>query len=191
MLYSLAYQFLTPEEEGRLRVEIDGQVFYDDEFNETYDYSQLWGKSIRFSENLNSSEFASGNVEETVDLMFADLEEVCQYLRDLRVPNVVVGLVGLYGNGTYDEVCLESLRKSGLNDSSLCQGCQFGMTLGDYENGVGYRISRVKHIGLEGGLVIRKTWQFPTKGQDIWILEVGTWYTMDYPPFKAVFTRYP
>jgi len=186
VLYSLAYQFLTPEEEGRLRVEIDGQVFYDDEFNETYDYSQLWGKSIRFSEKLNSSEFASGNVKETVDLMFADLEEVCQYLRDLRVPNVVVGLVELYGNGTYDEVWLKRLHKMGLNDS-VCPWSEFGTRLGDYGNGVGCSIARVRPMGLEGGLLIEKLWA----GQNIWTLEVGTWYTMDYPPFKAVFTRYP
>jgi len=187
ILYNL---HLYEGEESRLKVWIDGKVFYDDEFNETYDYTQLWGKSIQFYEKLNSSEFASGATPESTEMVFKNLDEVCKFLRKLRVPNVVVGLVRIYGNGTYEEICLERARRLGLN-VSVCPWDEFGTTLGDYENGVGYDVARRKPVGPEGGLIIRKTWQFPTKRQVIWELEVGTHYTSDNPPYEAVFTRYP
>jgi len=195
-LYSLAYQFLTPEEEGRLKVQIDSQVFYDDEFNETYDYSQFFrhGVGVYFHEKLNSSEYASGDVEETVELVFANLEEVCQYLKELGVPNVVVGATRFMGNGTFEEVYEEIYNRT-PDSSTLGYERIFG---GDYpyRNGVIYKLERLREwipswSAKPAGLLITKYYKLQERSYQIWSLGVGEDYQLDNPPFLSTFTRYP
>ena len=184
-LFSIIYQFSVSNKEESLKVWIEGQMFYDSEFNETYDYSQLWYKKVFFRERLNSSEFATGDSPESMELVFNDLDEVCQFLKELGVPNIVVYFTKFMGNGTFEEVYM----KIHNNQLPRPESTDYAKWLGDFRNGVFYEVRRTKTS--RAGLIITKFYNLQETNNAIWTLAVGDYYQLNNPPFKSKFTRFP
>lgn len=176
------------------------QVFYDYEFNESYDYGRLWSRErgfeelVVFRERLNPAEFASGSELEVESLTFNTIDEVCQYVREeVGAPRVVVGLTRSLLNQTLEDIF-------------------YGTTIGDvnvmgHPAGIHYDIIRATNYQtrdenfIGDGLFIMKSmirgsaayewiWSLSIDAEEIYAVE---YYNLVYenPRYEVKFVRYP
>ena len=213
-IYALYNYYYVPVPEGPLRIYIGKgtgrQVLYDYEFNESYDYSRLWGEQyevrekVTFNEKLNSSEFASGTDVEVEDLLFETPDEVYSYMKEhVRAPNVIVGMARFLLNQTLEETYEKIWGEPIYPGKNI-----FGTTIGDTDvmgrpRGINYKITRLKnaqsgfedYLNIQEGLFIGKLY-----GQEwIWVLRIDAeeifsqkyYPSMENLSYKVQFTRYP
>jgi len=203
-----------PGSEGSLRIYIgkgtSKQGLYDYEFNESYDYSRLWGEQyevrekVTFNEKLNSSEFASDTDVEVEDLLFETHDEVYSYMKEhVRAPNVIVGMARFLLNQTLEET-YEKIWGEPIRPGKKIFGTRFG----DFDvmgrpRGINYEITRIKnaqsgfedYLNIQEGLFIGKLY-----GHEwIWVLRIDAeeifsqkyYPSMENLSYKVQFMRYP
>jgi hypothetical protein len=119
----LAAQIFATRPEGPLKVRVDGEVFYDGDFDEDFDYSMLINKTIYFYEKVTRDDFAGSWLEKDEAMHFKanNLRDVWSIIDDIEMPHIVRGVAKLVCNGTYEEV-----------DSIFHEPWGLGIGLGDY-----------------------------------------------------------
>ena len=190
-------------EEGRLRIRITDieyktiyQEFYDDEINETFDYSQIYRKEVVFYQKMNSSEFSISEAKEIEELVFVDLEEIYQLLREHDIPNIVVGFVRFLCNGSYEEVYLRYYKRPHEKISRYMWSTIAFYSFGSY-SGIPHKVTyTVERPFWEDGIHIVITKRFLRRPRElgstyIWSLDAIQLYGTEPPIIKALFTRYP
>lgn len=189
--YSTWYYFTYPQE-TRLKVNIivdsKVQIIYDDELNETYDYSHLLNSNTRidFSQVQNRSDFAKGNINEIYTLNLTNIHGVYEYVRSLGVPNIVAGVSSAMLNETYDEVYAKI-----YGNSSEPYGNGISKSLGT-KDGIHYEVTRESAGIINDGVSIFKYYgpSDSSARSYAWILLIDRW-PASKPYFRVSLTKYP
>ena len=207
-----AYNFFSPPpfSEGPLRVYIgkreNMRVFYDYEFNESYDYAQLWEKersgrlTVYFREKFNRSEYASSSIE-VVKLTFSDIEELDQYMRGLGAPNVLIRFTRFMLNQSFEEVYFKVWNRTVQPSRNA-----FSTNMGD-ESGIGIRFPSIRGVCYsvialrntpnvgEGVLISKRNvddyvWAIYIDAAEIHSSKIWPWL-IENPVYKVKFMRFP
>jgi len=104
-----AFIYSKPPEWRPLKVTIDGVTYLDEEFNESFDYSTIRGKSVDFYMPFNTSDFApatAGRQGERHVYEFQSLEEAWLFLEEWDTPRVVIGFAGWLSEGTHRDAVM-------------------------------------------------------------------------------------
>ena len=203
------YSLYPPYEEGPLKVYVgqgaDRSVIYDRDFNDTFDYLQLyeydWRGPAYFVEKLDESEYAETRMA-TETIYFYSLEELFEYLRgDLKAPNVVWGLVRSLLEHTWEEFAVETGYPSTDKGASEID---LGMVYPTQSLGWGinYQVLRckehfstpLKYMYVQDGLIIGKyngdkiIWEFRVDAVEFYLKDM---FNIESPRYKVQIIRYP
>jgi len=170
-----------------LIVTIDGVVYPNDAFDETFNYSFLRGKTISFHEKINRTEFAKGAEREKEEFVYSSMDEIRLKLESLKVPKIVIGFTMWVSNGTCEEAALRFYGETfyfGLSEK-LRSG--FFKSFGAKEaNTAYYEIKRGSPDFPASGVHISKRYKTSSGSAGIWSLRVKL---PIQPPYPATFSR--
>ena len=168
-------------------------VLYDDEVNETFDYSQLCGREVFFYQKMDPTELSNSDVAKIEELLFSDLEGGYQHLRDLDVPNIVVGFIRFICNGSYEEVYMKYFKKPFKRPTGWGTH-MIWKNFGGYSGTTNRVIYNVERRLWEEGIhvVLTKRYKFDEKHfHYVWSLDFILLYGIEPSIIKASLTRYP
>jgi len=170
-----------------LVVTIDGVVYPNDVFDETFNYSSLRGKTISFHEKINRTEFAKGTEREKEEFVFSSLDEIRLKLESMNVPKIVIGFTMWASNGTYEEVALRWYGETFYFELSENLRNEFRKSFGSKgANEAYYEIKRGSPDFPASGVHISKRYKTPSGSSGIWSLRVKL---PIQPPYPATFSR--
>lgn len=207
-----AYRLYSPPpiSEGPFKVYVgkgeNTRVFYDYEFNNSFDYARLWEKeranrlTVYFREKFNSSEYAKGSIE-VEELSFTDIDDLCQYMRGLGAPNVLVRFTRFMLNQSFEETYMKVWNKSVPQDRN-----RFSTDMGD-ERGLGIRYPAIRGVfytiivvrndpKVWDGVLITKSyvddniWALYIDAAEIHASKLWPWFLTN-PVYKVEFIRFP
>lgn len=172
-----------------LIVTIDGVVYPDDAFDETFNYSFLRGKTISFHEKINRTEFAKGTEHLKEEFVYSSMDEIRLKLESLKVPKIVIGFTMWASNGTYEEVALNWYGETYYFELAENLRNEFRKSFGAKEaNTAYYEIKRGSPDFPASGVHISKRYKTPSGSSGIWSLRVKL---PIQPPYPAIFSRSP
>lgn len=200
-----------PYEEGPLKVYVGQgatrEVFYDRDFNETFDYMQLykydWRGPAYFVEKLDDSEYSETRIA-IEPIYFFSLKELIEYLRgDLKAPNVVWGLSCSLLEHTWEQFAVKTGYPSTENGASeIDLGAVYSWEFTESRSwGVNYQVLRLKPVNWEpdnmyvqDGLIVGKfigdkiIWEFRIDAAEFYLKDL---FHIENPRYKVQVIRYP
>jgi len=203
------YAQYPPYEEGPLKVYVgpatDRRVIYDRDFNDTFDYFQLyrydWTGPAYFVEKPDESEYVETRQAELI--YFYSLEELIEYIRnDLRAPNVVSGLARSLLEHTWEQFAVETGYPSTEKGASrIALGMVYPTQ--SWSWGINYQVLRRKDVDYPGrfeemyvqdGLFISKNlgekiiWEIRIDANEVYLKDR---FHIENPRYKVQVIRYP
>lgn len=170
-----------------LIVTIDGVVYPNDAFDETFNYASLRGKTISFHERINRTEFAQGTKNEKEEFEYSSMDEIRLKLENLNVPKIVIGFMMWASDGTYEEVALRWYGETFYFELAENLRGEFRKSFGSKgANEAYYEVKRGSPDFPGSGVRISKRYKTPSGSAGIWSLHVKLPLQ---PPYPATFSR--